>query len=57
MSGGAGYVLSSGALEKLVNIGFHNKSCNQHATTEDSAIGRCLEVSNVVVYVTSAVLI
>ncbi|XP_066450122.1 glycoprotein-N-acetylgalactosamine 3-beta-galactosyltransferase 1-like [Eleutherodactylus coqui] len=42
MSGGAGYVLSKEALNRFVE-GFHIGVCQHTTSTEDVAIGRCME--------------
>jgi len=44
MSGGAGYVISSRALNDVINIGFKNGSCKPDGGDEDVEIGKCLEV-------------
>ncbi|XP_064330413.1 glycoprotein-N-acetylgalactosamine 3-beta-galactosyltransferase 1-A-like isoform X2 [Phalacrocorax carbo] len=42
MSGGAGYVLSKGALRRLV-AAFASRACTHTSPVEDVALGRCLE--------------
>ncbi|XP_028661681.1 glycoprotein-N-acetylgalactosamine 3-beta-galactosyltransferase 1-B-like isoform X2 [Erpetoichthys calabaricus] len=42
MSGGAGYVLSKGALQRFVE-GFRTNVCSHTSSVEDLALGKCME--------------
>jgi len=49
MSGGAGYILSSRALQDIVEIAFRKGVCKQTNRNEDVQIGLCLQVRLIIV--------